>query len=52
MTLTWLLIVVLGIVIGVLGFGLRSRNGGLILIGVGFLVALGAIVYKAILTFG
>ncbi len=53
MTLSWWLVVMmLGIILGFIGFGLRAHNGGVVLIGVGFLAALGAIVYKAIITFG
>jgi len=47
-----LLLVVGGLVLGIIGFGLRSHNGGVILMGVGFLCALGALVYKALETFG
>ncbi|MCK9512018.1 MAG: hypothetical protein M0R28_12400 [Pigmentiphaga sp.] len=48
----WLVILVLGLILSFIGFGLRARDGGVLLIGLGFLAALAALVYKAIVTFG
>lgn len=47
-----LLMVAGGLILAILGFGLRSHNGGVILMGIGFLCALAALVYRAIETFG
>lgn len=49
---TLLIIVVLSTIIIFIGFGLRDHNGGVILIGLGFLTALAALIYKAVITFG
>ena len=48
---TMLIIVAAGVAIMVLGFGLRDRNLGMALMGVGLLAALGAVMYKAYITF-
>lgn len=45
---TLLVIFVLGIIFSLIGFGLRDRNPGIMLMGIGFLAALFAIVNKAI----
>lgn len=47
-----LLIVVVGIIVAFIGFGLRDRNLGLALLGVGFLAVVYAVVKKAIELFG
>ncbi len=52
LSLWWLVVLVLGVILSMIGFGLRAHDGGVVLIGLGFLAALGAVVYKAIITFG
>lgn len=47
-----LVIVVVGVVLMFIGFGLRDRNPGLILLGLGFLAIIYASVQKAIEVFG
>lgn len=47
-----LILVVLGFLLTLVGFGLRSHNGGVLLIGVGLIVALGTLIYKGVETFG
>lgn len=47
-----LVLIVASIILMVIGFGLRDRNPGLILLGSGFLIALYLIVQKAIEVFG
>ncbi|WP_397473873.1 hypothetical protein [Pusillimonas sp.] len=49
---TLLLIVVLGIIVTFIGFGLRDRNLGLVLLGIGFLAIVYAVITKAIELFG
>lgn len=50
--MTLLVIFVLGVIATFIGMGLRDRNPGIILMGVGFLATLFAIIKKAIDTFG
>lgn len=47
----WWGVLVLGFLLSIIGFGLRTRNVGVVLMGMGFLAALGAVAYKAIVTF-
>jgi len=47
-----LILTVLSAVFVFIGFGLRSHNGGVLLLGVGLLIALGLLIRKAIETFG
>ena len=47
-----LLFVVLGIIATFIGFGLRDRNVGLVLLGLGFLAIVYAVITKAIELFG
>jgi hypothetical protein len=47
-----LVVFILGVVAMFIGFGLRDRNPGIILLGIGFLATLYAIIHKAIETFG
>lgn len=49
---TLLVIFVLGVILSLIGFGLRDRNPGIALMGVGFLAALFVIANKAIEAFG
>ncbi len=49
---TILIAVVFGALLAFLGFGLRNRDGGVILIGIGLLIALGTLIYRAIEVFG
>lgn len=49
---TLLVIVVLGVLLTLVGFGLRDRNLGLVLAGIGLIAALAGAVYKAIEVFG
>jgi len=48
---TLLVIVVVGAVLMIIGFGLRDRNPGLILLGLGFLAIIYAVVRKAMEVF-
>ncbi|CAB3740329.1 MULTISPECIES: hypothetical protein [Achromobacter] len=50
-TNTMLIIVVTGVALMLVGFGLRDRNLGMGLMGVGLITALGTILYKAYITF-
>lgn len=47
----WLAILTLGFLLSIVGFGLRTHNAGVVLMGIGFLAALGAVIYKAVVTF-
>jgi len=47
-----LAVFVLGVLLTFIGFGLRDRNPGLILIGLGFLAILYAVIHKAQALFG
>jgi hypothetical protein len=49
---TLLVILVLGVIAMLIGFGLRDRNPGMLLLGVGFLAVLLALIQKAVDTFG
>ena len=49
---TVLVIFVLGVIALLIGFGLRDRNPGIILLGLGFLATLYAIINKAVEVFG
>lgn len=49
---TLLLLVVLGVIVTFIGFGLRDRNVGLVLLGVGFLAIVYAVITKAVALFG
>ncbi len=49
---TLLVIFVLGVIASFIGFGIRDRNPGVILLGLGFLAMLIAIISKAIEIFG
>ncbi len=49
----WLLaIAVAGVILALIGFGMRDRNPGMVLIGIGFLAVLFAVIKKAIDLFG
>lgn len=50
-TTMWV-VFVLGVILTLIGFGFRDRNPGVILMGIGFLVALFVVIQKAIETFG
>lgn len=50
-TNTMLIIIVAGVALMLLGFGLRDRNIGMGLMGIGIVTALGTIIYKAYITF-
>ena len=50
-TNTMLIIIVAGVALMLLGFGLRDRNIGMGLMGIGLATALGTIIYKAYITF-
>ena len=50
-TTTMLIIIVAGVALMLLGFGLRDRNIGMGLMGIGLVTALGTIIYKAYITF-
>lgn len=47
-----LVVVVVGVVLMIIGFGLRDRNPGLVLLGLGFLAVVYASVRKAMEIFG
>ncbi|WP_017522963.1 hypothetical protein [Pusillimonas noertemannii] len=49
---TLLLLAVLGVIFTFIGFGLRDRNLGLVLLGLGFLAIVYAVITKAIELFG
>lgn len=49
---TLMVVFVVGVVLLIIGFGLRDRNPGLILLGIGFLAVVYAAVRKAIEIFG
>ena len=49
---TILVIFILGVIALFIGFGLRDRNPGVILLGLGFLATLFAIINKAVEVFG
>lgn len=49
---TILVIFLLGVIATFIGFGLRDRNPGVILMGIGFLAALFAVIRKAMELFG
>ncbi|MFA5663460.1 hypothetical protein [Castellaniella sp.] len=49
---TLLIIFIVGVIATFIGFGLRDRNPGIILLGLGFLVTLYAVVRKAAELFG
>ena len=49
-TNTMLIIIVAGVALMLLGFGLRDRNIGMGLMGIGLVTALGTIIYKAYIT--
>ncbi|CAM5537905.1 hypothetical protein [Eoetvoesiella caeni] len=51
-TTTLLVIFVLGVIALFVGMGLRDRNPGIILMGIGFLAVLVAVIQKAIELFG
>jgi hypothetical protein len=48
---TMLIIVVTGVALMLVGFGLRDRNLGMGLMGLGLIAAIGSILYKAYITF-
>ncbi len=50
-TNTMLIIIVTGVALMLVGFGLRDRNIGMGLMGIGLITAIGTIIYKAYLTF-
>ena len=50
-TSTMLIIIVTGVALMLVGFGLRDRNIGMGLMGIGLITAIGTIIYKAYLTF-
>ena len=50
-TNTMLIIIVTGVALMLLGFGLRDRNIGMGLMGIGLITAIGSIIYKAYFTF-
>ena len=50
-TNTMLIIIVTGVVLMLVGFGLRDRNIGMGLMGIGLITAIGTIIYKAYITF-
>lgn len=50
-TNTMLIIIVTGVALMLLGFGLRDRNIGMGLMGIGLITAIGTIIYKAYITF-
>jgi hypothetical protein len=50
-TNTMLIIIVTGVALMLVGFGLRDRNLGMGLMGVGLITAIGTILYKAYITF-
>ena len=50
-TNTMLIIICTGVALMLLGFGLRDRNIGMGLMGIGLITAIGTIIYKAYITF-
>ncbi|WP_139208525.1 hypothetical protein [Achromobacter sp. NFACC18-2] len=50
-TNTMLIIIVTGVALMLIGFGFRDRNLGMTLMGLGLVTAIGAIIYKAYITF-
>lgn len=50
-TNTMLIIIVTGVALMLVGFGLRDRNLGMALMGLGLITAIGSILYKAYITF-
>ncbi|NMK49949.1 hypothetical protein [Achromobacter sp. Bel] len=50
-TNTMLIIIVTGVALMLVGFGLRDRNIGMGLMGLGLITAIGSILYKAYITF-
>ncbi|CAB3651006.1 hypothetical protein [Achromobacter piechaudii] len=50
-TNTMLIIIVTGVAMMLIGFGLRDRNIGMGLMGLGLITAIGSIIYKAYITF-
>jgi len=50
-TNTMLIIIVTGVALMLIGFGFRDRNLGMALMGLGLVTAIGAILYKAYITF-
>jgi hypothetical protein len=50
-TNTMLIIICTGVALMLLGFGLRDRNIGMGLMGIGLITAIGTIIYKAYSTF-
>lgn len=46
-----LIIIGTGVALMLIGFGLRDRNIGMGLMGIGLITALGTIIYKAYITF-
>jgi len=50
-TTTMLIIIGAGVALMLIGFGLRDRNLGMGLMGIGLITALGTIIYKAYITF-
>lgn len=49
---TLLVLFIIGVILTIVGFGLRDRNPGLVLLGVGFLVTLFVVIKKAAEWFG
>lgn len=49
---TLLVIFIVGVILTIVGFGLRDRNPGLVLLGVGFLATLFVVIRKAAEWFG
>tara|TARA_R110000850_G_scaffold277133_1_gene423245 strand:- start:22295 stop:22486 length:192 start_codon:yes stop_codon:yes gene_type:complete len=45
---TVLIVFVIGVILLIIGFGLRDRNPGMVLLGIGLLATLYAVVQKAI----
>ncbi|CAB3730800.1 MULTISPECIES: hypothetical protein [Achromobacter] len=50
-TNTMLIIICTGVALMLIGFGFRDRNLGMTLMGLGLVTAIGAIIYKAYITF-
>ncbi|MDX3987818.1 MAG: hypothetical protein QHC88_21405 [Achromobacter sp.] len=50
-TNTMLIIIVTGVALMLIGFGMRDRNIGMGLMGLGLITAIGTIIYKAYVTF-
>jgi hypothetical protein len=49
---TLLVLFIIGVILTIMGFGLRDRNPGLVLLGIGFLVTLFVVIKKAAEWFG